>query len=725
MNAQIRGEASRRPGAGVAVFFLPAALGLAVGALAFAAPAAAAGPPQIVETWVTEVTATSAELRAKIDPEGMSTTYRFEYVTQAAYEAGGFAGASLAPPSGTAPLGSGNTAIAVSQQVGSLTPETSYSYRVRAAGSAGTEYGEVRLLTTAAPTNSFPPIDGRGYELVSPVDKDGGAVSAPESIFGGGDFQAAGGGEAFTFSSTSSFGEAAGAPPASQYVATRGGSGWVTRNVSGPLESGGYGDHPDGAPFRLFSGDLARAVMLDGARCAVEGTCSPSYSLWEGGAFSSLPSVAGLRLAGATPDLGHAVFEAESRLYEWSGAGLETLGAMPGMALATPIGAISTDGRRVYADQLEDGPIWLLEQGEAARPLPGTTGVSAHFQAASTDGAVAFFSVAGHLYRYLAASGTATDLTPAGGVIGVLAVSPSGADVYYQDGAGLERWREGAGAATIVAGATIASPSDYPPATATARVSADGEHFAFLSAAAIPPFDNTDADTGEPDTEVYLYGPPPGGGAPRLVCASCNPTGERPSGSASIPGTVRNGSSVLYRPRVLVAGGNRVFFDSADKLVVPDTDSRPDVYEWEADGVGDCARGSGCVGLISGGRGEGGRFLDASESGDDVFFLTGESLVGADPGSIDVYDDRVGGGFPEPEAPFICKGDACQALPGEPEDPTPGTLVPTSGNPPLKIEKLGPHHPACPKSKRKVKGKKGKSRCVKKHSHRRHTGDHR
>jgi hypothetical protein len=33
----------------------------------------------------------------------------------------------------------------------------------------------------------------------------------------------------------------------------------------------------------------------------------------------------------------------------------------------------------------------------------------------------------------------------------------------------------------------------------------------------------------------------------------------------------------------------------------------------------------------------------------------------------------------------ICVGDSCQPLPPEPEDPTPGTLVPNPGNPPLHV----------------------------------------
>lgn len=280
---------------------------------------------------------------------------------------------------------------------------------------------------------------------------------------------------------------------------------------------------------------------------------------------------------------------------------------------------------------------------------------------------------------------------PVGGILGVLGASASGEIVYYQDAGGLKQWRNGA-ITTVVAGADAAAPSDWPPATGTARVSADGEHLAFLSAAAIPPFDNLDAGSGEPDTELYIYGPPPGGGPAQLLCASCNPTGERPRGSASIPGALINGTTTAYKPRALSANGARLFFDSSDALVPQDTDASPDVYEWEAAGEGGCTRPFGCVGLISGGRGDGGRFLDASADGADAYFITGESLVAADPGSIDAYDARIGGGFPEAEEPIACIGDACQVLPAPPEDPGPGTLVPNSGNSPLKIVREKPKH---------------------------------
>ncbi|HET7485870.1 MAG TPA: hypothetical protein VFJ64_10920 [Solirubrobacterales bacterium] len=686
-----------------------APLALALALLAATAPPAQAAQPSIPSAWVTSVTATSATLRAKVDPEGQSTTYRFEYLSEAAYEANlkanpkgdGFGGAALAPVSGAASAGSGSEAVAVSQHLSALSPLTAYRYRAVASSAAGTAIGPVHLFATEAPTNASEPLDGRGWEMVSPVDKAGGAIGAPGTLFGGGDFQAAAAGGALTYGSATAFGEAAGAPPVSQYLSIRSGSGWSTENVSAPLQSGAYGDEPDGAPFRVFATDLSRALMLNGVS-------PPGYSLFEGGAFTQLPKAAGLHFEGASPDLHHIVFATNAGLHQWSGGALEAISATPGAALAAPIGAISADGSRVYLTEGEDGPLKLREGG-VTKTLPETTGTGAAFAAASADGALAYYTAGGALYRYEAEAGAAKAIATS--VIGVLAVSPSGADVYYQDTTGLKRWHEGT-TATIVAGASVATAGDRPPATATARVSADGAHLAFLSKAQIPPFDNLDAKTEAPDTELYLWGPPPGGGAPRLACASCNPSGERPAGSASIPGAQANGTTLAYKPRALSADGQRVFFDTADKLVSQDTDSRVDVYEWEAQGEGSCTRSPGCVALISGGRGEGGSFVDASEDGTDAFFLTEESLLGSDPGSADLYDARAGGGFPEASQPIPCVADACQPLPSPPEDPTPGTLTPTAGNPPAQIVREGGRRRKHHRHRRRVKthGPRGETR---------------
>ncbi|MGH2973672.1 MAG: hypothetical protein ACRDLL_02220 [Solirubrobacterales bacterium] len=665
-----------------------------VGLLA-APTAGAAGPPLVEASWVTGVTATGATLRAQITANGLETKYRFEYLTGAAYEANlaavppreGFFGATIASEGKIDPSA---TAQTVFKLVQGLKPLTAYRYRLVATNSADTTPGPEHAFTTQATTLLFRLPDGRGWEMVSPIDKGGGAVGAPEALFGGGDFQAAIGGAAVTWGSATAFGDAAGAPPASQYVSRRGGSGWATDNVSASLESGGYGDEPDGAPYRVFSEDLSRGVMLDGTRCAVEGSCPPTYSLWQGGSFQALPTKPGLTFAGASPDLHHVVFEADDGLYEWSGSpSLAQLSADPGAALAAPIGAISEDGTRVYFNA---GGNLYLRNGGASVQIDESAGGGGAFQAASTEGSVAFFTVGGALHRFEVGASPGGPI--ATGVSGVLGASADGSRAYFQDAGGLKLWH--AGTTTVIAPSPdAAQASDFPPATGTARVSADGLRLAFLSKAELTGYDNADDGSGEPDSEVYVYGPPTGGGAAQLVCASCNPTGERPQGPSTIPGAPANGSARAYKPRVLSANGNRLVFDSADRLFALDTNQRPDVYEWEAAGEGDCSRSPGCVSLLSSGRDpRGANLLDASADGKDVYFLANESLIGADPGSIDLYDARVGGGFPEPSKPIQCIGDACQSLPAEPEDPTPGTLVQNQGNPPRRfIKEKARRHP--------------------------------
>lgn len=724
-----------------------ALLALAVGATLLAVPAAAeaVGEPTIDAAWVTDVTSTSANLRASINANGLSTTYRFEYVTQAAFEASGFASARKAPLSGSALLGSASTPIGVVQHVDGLSPVMTYRYRVVATNSAsppGGTIGPEHALTTQENGLVFHLSDNRGWEMVSLVDKGGGAIAAPGALFGGGDLQAAATGGAVTYGSSTSFGEAAGSPPASQYVSRRSASGWTTENVSAPLESAVYGNEPDGAPYRVFSLDLGQGLLFGGLPCrgglpgcpaptpVLPGSGAPPgymayYRRDSAGGYTSLLTAADLAhtavsseafsvsLATVSPDLAHVVLSSCAKLtanaievpagpgecsssaqnlYEWSAAGLSLVNLLPGdttgtpgAQIAAPLGAISANGGRVYFS--EGGNLYLREGGTTVQ-VDLTLGGGGTFQTASADGAVAFFTrevSAGdhHLYRYLA-GGSATDLTPSGGVAGVLGASADGSYVYFQDAGGLKLWHSGS-TTTVAPVFEAAKESDYLTSVGTARVSADGLHLAFLSDVELNHFDNAG------QTELYLYGPPPGGGAARLICASCNPTGERPRGSTSIPGVQVNGSTAVYKPRVLSADGTRLFFDSSDALVLGDSNSRPDVYEWEAQVTGDCNRPLGCVAIVSGGRSSGGTFVDASADGSDAYFLTGEALVSADPGSTDLYDARVDGGFATPRVPIACIGDACQALPAPPDDPDPGTLTKNSGNPPLQYFKQKKH----------------------------------
>lgn len=245
----------------------------------------------------------------------------------------------------------------------------------------------------------------------------------------------------------------------------------------------------------------------------------------------------------------------------------------------------------------------------------------------------------------------------------------------------------------------------------TARTSPDGEWLAFMSERSLTGYDNEDQSSAWPgqklDEEVYLYH---AGGS--VVCASCDPTGARPAGveysrletrhgglaggegvwpsSAWIAGSVPGWESyepgaALYQPRYLSDGG-RLFFDSSDGLEAHDANGVGDVYEYEpagyrnGEGSEECVsasptfgeRSDGCVSLISGASSAGeSAFLDASENGGDVFFLTPAELVGQDTDSaLDVYDaHECTGSAPcfasSSQRPGTCLGEAsCKAPAG-------------------------------------------------------------
>jgi hypothetical protein len=739
--------------------------------VALALPAAAmAEGPALGEIWVTEVNAASATFHGEIDPQGEATTYRFEYATDQVFQEKGFTGAAKAPAGGSANAGSGSGVVVVNQHVSALRSATLYHYRLTATNGSGNEVTEPpRTFSTQEIGGAFALPDDRGWEMVSPAEKNGGAIQDPEAVHGGGVLQAAaaGAGE-ITYASASSFGgyEALGAPPASQYISTRTVSGWTTRNITTPVVSGSYGDAPNGVPYQLFSTDLSRGVLLNGVHCRGEGSGCPvanpplagsgapsgyqNYYLRddETGTYTAVvtpanaelglePDEFNLAFAGASPDLSHLVLSTcaaltpdatevaaaegcdptRPNLYEYSGGTLALVNVAPGASLAAQAGAISTDGGRVYF--AEAGNLYLREGG-SIHQVDQAQGGGGNFQVATPSGAFALFTKSDHLYRYDAGTHSATDLTPGGGVTGVLGTSEGGGVVYYQDAAGLHEWDEGS-TSSVASGAEAALPSDYPPATGTARISADGDRLLFVSKARLTGYDNTDAVTGQADSEVFLWS----GAGNALTCLSCNPTNERPIGRSRIAGAYANGSTEAafpgeivtdsYKPRNLSAAGNRVFFESGDALVALDTDKASDVYQWEAQGTGSCAKAGGCLSLISSGTDSAGAaFADASESGADVYFLTSAALASGDPGSQDLYDARVEGGFPVPTPPTPCEGDACAPLPSPPEDPTVGTLVPVPGNPPVHF----PPTKKCPKSKRRVI-KNGKVRCLAMHHHRR------
>jgi hypothetical protein len=306
----------------------------------------------------------------------------------------------------------------------------------------------------------------------------------------------------------------------------------------------------------------------------------------------------------------------------------------------------------------------------------------------------------------------------------------------------------------------VLSGADFPDWTAsseglqlgelTARVSPNGRYLAFMSERQLTGYDNRDAKSGARDEEVFLYDAGGEGGAGRLLCASCNPTGARPAGrqgppnvpyalvdgapnwqnrwyAANVPGwTNVDNQHALYQSRYLSNSG-RLFFNSSDALVPTDTNGSEDVYQYEPpQGPGQpasntCAESAptfssaseGCVSLISSGESaEESAFMDASESGDDVFFLSAAKLGPRDTDTaLDLYDARVEGGEAAPAKPVECAGDACQRPVAPPNDPTPGSLTfQGAGNllqcPRGKVKRSG----SCVKQKAKKKHKSKKQK---------------
>ena len=99
--------------------------------------------PVVVTGPAHSVAQTSATLTGTVDPEGLSTSYVFQYGTSTAY------GSETPAVSG----GSGTSTIRVSASVGLLSPNTTYHYRLAATNANGTTVGhDVSFRTAALPS---------------------------------------------------------------------------------------------------------------------------------------------------------------------------------------------------------------------------------------------------------------------------------------------------------------------------------------------------------------------------------------------------------------------------------------------------------------------------------------------------------------------------------------------------------------------------------------------
>ncbi len=337
---------------------------------------------------------------------------------------------------------------------------------------------------------------------------------------------------------------------------------------------------------------------------------------------------------------------------------------------------ISADGSRIFwssvnaGGELED--LYVRENGTETLLISE----GGRFWDANSEGTEAFFTKGG-LYEWHEVDGapTSTDLTPGVEVQGLLGASENGEYVYYVDASdALYLWHDG----TNVFIAQL-SPGDnengevlegkfgdWRPGlgTRTAEVTPDGHSVVFMSSQSLTGYAN------EGLQEVYVYDAE----TEHLSCASCDPSGAPPITGVSaidaafLPLSFEPNTQKLstYQPRWINEEGSRVFFDSSQPLVPQATNGLQDVYEWERDGTGSCQIAEGCVYLISGGSStDASGFVDASSSGDDVFFVTRAQLVPQDSDEDDnLFDARVDG--VQPLSPPACTGTGCQGVPSPP-----------------------------------------------------------
>ncbi len=380
-------------------------------------------PPKVVSESVTGTGTASSTLRAEIDPQGHTTHYTFQYLSQAEYEADGESFEGPSRPQ-EAPLGGGQipgTGVGIATAaISGLSPGTEYVFRVLAENECkgpGEPLCEATGKATAFatyPTATLGPPDGRSYELVSPAQKSGGEVfpadprlsscvdCKPPGIVLSGRFpmQSAPGGEAVVYEGQP-FSPTEGAAFLNEYVSRRTASGWQTTALSPAQQNK---EPPQGTlAFDSGLGDgliyqvtpsLAPAAPAGYANLYLQGNESPAAlsplltkaMFPEGHPPGRTEAGFTLQYAGHSADFGRQFFAANSALVH----------EVPGIGVLPDPGSTGRDLYESHAGQLA---LVNVAPGNGS-VLTGATFASRspNAHAISESGRRAFFEAGGRLY---------------------------------------------------------------------------------------------------------------------------------------------------------------------------------------------------------------------------------------------------------------------------------------------------------------------------------------
>jgi DNA-binding beta-propeller fold protein YncE len=354
--------------------------------------------PTVDSTSLFGITTEAAEASAQIRPGGAPTTYHFEYVTAAHFEAEGFAGSGTTPELGL----SGDSDNEPHEATGTITglaPRTAYYVRAVAHNEVADVPGPAQFFTTypSGPislgcpnqllreeNNSLGLSDCRAYEQVSPPEnapvyihslpraaKESGGISATSLLM-----QSSADGNSVAYIGdppVSGEGEGTGnigGGEGDQHLAVRGEHGWAGTDISP------RGARP-GTFYEGFSGDLTKGTVVSGFREQaylapdVETACSVIYSRSNvDGAYQALFNTADFAtcdrplFVGASADYSHILFESADakvegaaeaggeeghlNLYDAFGGQLHLVNVLPGPApTADPdasVGSLANEG---------------------------------------------------------------------------------------------------------------------------------------------------------------------------------------------------------------------------------------------------------------------------------------------------------------------------------------------------------------------------------------------
>jgi hypothetical protein len=425
----------------------------------------------------------------------------------------------------------------------------------------------------------------------------------------------------------------------------------------------------------------------------------------------STPTVAGQAASllgptyfdGATPDGDKVFFHTTSPLTADDPNGVKDGG---GETVAPPPGGVTTgsasyDSWDLYMYDFPDDPEADLGDGELVRVSAGPTGIadsrvteassggaganSFSLRFASDDGSRVYFSTRGAIPDAALAEGATTTPAASGGESSlylfdanrppserwtfIARLGDSCAISGGQDSQSLSRSNTRHGIiqrpnANCVRGTSDGTFVTFPSQDALVEGDADdgsGDMYAFQ--ATTDELTRISAPQGT-DAETYGCIQDSGDAAPTMYCY-----GDMGASESALPGVITDPDDPAE---------HTAFFHSRSGLVPEDTDGASDVYQWR----------DGELSVLSTGTDRNVFYAGNSSDGEDVFVMTREQLSWEDWDAVlDIYDARVGGGFPEPppESPGCSVlGDDCQGAgrgaPGSPSRTSAEGVGPGDGN---------------------------------------------